>query len=203
MTGLSIQCVVVSCLHAPWGAPHPAWRTAKGHLRPPNVFPRRSHREGAAETAREGWVTALPTLSLSRWSFPKPLADWVSPNLKINSLAVFFGGRGRRGPAPLSAPPRPGRGRGALCDRVGGKSRPRAPPEVPRAPPPFPPQDCTCDCTSDRTSAIAAPDRTCAIAQLHQVQSSEALYWIETTNRRAILQSNFNPKCSWPDWNWN
>ena len=69
-TGLSIQCVVVSCLRAPWGAPHPAWRTAKGLLRPPYVFPRRSHRDGAAETAREGWVTTL-----SRWSFPEPLCE--------------------------------------------------------------------------------------------------------------------------------
>ena len=73
----------------------------------------------------------------------------------------------------------------------------------PARPPHFPPQDCTCDCTSDCTRAIAAPYCTCAIARLHEVQSAEALYWIETTNRLAILQSNFNPKCSWPDWNWN
>ena len=79
---------------------------------------------------------------------------------------------------------------------------PERPQRCPEPPPHFP-QDCTCDCTSDRTSAIAAPDRTFAIARLHEVQSSEALYWIETTNRLTILQSNFNPKCSWPDWNWN
>ena len=48
---IGIQFVVVSCLRAPWGAPHPAWRTAKGLLRPPYVFPRRSHRDGEREPA--------------------------------------------------------------------------------------------------------------------------------------------------------
>ena len=186
---------MVSCLRAPWGAP-----TLPGAHQRGSCALLMSSFAAAAATARP----RLPERGgspLSRWSFPR--SHWVSTNLKINSLAVFFGGRGRRGPAPLSAPPRPGRGRGALCDRVGGKSRPQAPPEVPRAPPPFPPQDCTCDCTSDCTRAIAAPYCTRAIARLHEVQSAEALYWIETTNRLAILQSNFNPKCSWPDWNWN
>ena len=71
---------LVSCLRAPWSDSHPAWRTAKGLLRPPYVFPRRSHREGAAETAREGWVTTL-----SRWSFPEPLGE---PQLKKETLGV-------------------------------------------------------------------------------------------------------------------
>ena len=82
-TGLSIQCVVVSCLRAPWGGPHPAWRTAKGLLRPPYVFLRRIHRDGAADTARGGWVTRSP------YALPLVVSEPLGePQLKKETLGV-------------------------------------------------------------------------------------------------------------------
>ena len=122
------------------------WSVACAPLGAPPTLPGARQRGSCAllmSSPAAATATARPRLPERGGSLRSPVgrfwSHWVGPNLKINSLAVFFGGRGRRGPAPLSAPPRPGRGRGALCDRVGGKSRPRAPPEVPRAPPPFPP----------------------------------------------------------------
>ena len=178
--GLSIQCVVVSCLRAPWGAPHPAWRTAKGLLRPPYVFPRRSHRDGAAETAREGWVTTL-----SRWSFPEPLGE---PQLKkLIRWLCFLAAAGGGGLRPYLRPLGLEGGAGPCATAWEESPDPARPQRCPARPPPFPP-----------------PGLHLRLHfRLHEVQSAEALYWIETTNRLAILQSNFNPKCSWPDWNWN
>ena len=64
------------------------------------------------------------------------------PGIKNNSAwCVFSRPAGGGAPRPCLRPLGLEGGVGpcaTLCDRVGGKSRPRAPPEVPRAPPPFP-----------------------------------------------------------------